>query len=187
MHIDFNTIKDGDSEALVAIYKAYREDFLKWSWNTYKLSREDAKDIFQDSVIAFYNNIIEERITELTCDSRTYLFTIAKFKAINFIKRSSRNINLSMPQLINDYNSTEDMADKKDNDEHIRETLKEHLNLLSDKERRILEMYYFEDKSMKEIAAQLGYKNENVAKKMKFESFKKLAQLIKGKMMLLIL
>ncbi len=184
MYIDFSTIREGDTKALVTIYKAYREDFIKWSYHSYKLSSEDAKDIFQDSIIDFYNNIIEERITELTCDTRTYLFAIAKFKAINFIKKSNRSINLSLSQLINEYNSFEDMANKKDKDDHVKEILRVHLDKLTEKERRIIEMYYFEDKSMKEIAKELGYKNENVAKKMKFESFKKLSQFIKNKMML---
>lgn len=49
------------------------------------------------------------------------------------------------------------------NNEHNRILVDEHLSKLDPKERRILEMYYIEEKDMKTIASELGYKNADVA------------------------
>jgi hypothetical protein len=47
-------------------------------------------------------------------------------------------------------------------------------------------MYYIEEKDMKTIAAELGYKNADVAKKRKYEVFRKLAGLVKNNLQLFL-
>ena len=64
--------------------------------------------------------------------------------------------------------------------DHNRRMVEEHLSKLHEKERRILEMYYLEEKDMRTIANELGYKSADVAKKRKYEVFKKLAGIVKN-------
>jgi DNA-directed RNA polymerase specialized sigma24 family protein len=78
-----NSIKSGKKEALPDIYKTYRNDFIEWAVANYNVTIEEAKDVFQDIIIAFYNNILEGKLIELNCELRTFLFQIGKFKLLN--------------------------------------------------------------------------------------------------------
>lgn len=185
MSFDLTSIKNGNTGVLVSLYKEHRNNFIAWARNEFGVREEDAKDIFQDVITAFYFNVKEERLVSLDCDIRTYLYAIGKYKIINHQKKSARTVNLPLSQLINE-DKQENMAEKKHDDDHTKEVIKQNLEKLPEKDRKILELYYFENKSMQEIADELGYKNANVAKKMKFESFKKLAEIFKKSMLLLI-
>ena len=61
----------------------------------------------------------------------------------------------------------------KEEENHNKEMVRQHLSLLDEKSRRILELYYLEGKDMKTIAEEIGYKNADVAKKKKYEVMKK--------------
>ncbi len=61
---------------------------------------------------------------------------------------------------------------------HAKDVLARGMEHLSEKEREILRLYYFEERSMADIAGIMGYNNSDVAKKMKYMSFRKLAALI---------
>ena len=74
----------------------------------------------------------------------------------------------------------------KEEENHNKEMVRQHLSLLDEKSRRILELYYLEGKDMKTIAEEIGYKNADVAKKKKYEVMKKLASLVKDKLRMFI-
>jgi RNA polymerase sigma factor (sigma-70 family) len=157
---------------------------MEWATFNFKVSAADAKDIYQDALIQFWLNIQDGRLTHLTAEPKTYVFSIGKHLLINFIKRKSRSVTFEPSQLINLSYDPFKMSDEHD---HNRIMLEEHLCKLVDKERRILEMFYLEDKDMKTIARELGYKNADVAKKRKYEVFNKLVQLAKGSLKSLLL
>lgn len=50
---------------------------------------------------------------------------------------------------------------------------------LGEKDRRLLTLYYWEDKSMDDIAAEMGLKNENVAKNYKARAMKLLKEMMR--------
>jgi len=74
----FTAIKAGRHELLDELYRQHREAFLTFAQRQLYATEDDAADCFQDAVIAFYKNIVSERLTELTCGIRTYLFAIGK-------------------------------------------------------------------------------------------------------------
>ena len=74
----FSAIKAGRHELLDELYRQHRDAFLTYAQRQLYATEEDAADCFQDAVIAFYKNIVSERLTELTCGIRTYLFAIGK-------------------------------------------------------------------------------------------------------------
>ena len=71
--------------------------------------------------------------------------------------------------------------------EHNKKIVEDNLNKLPEKDREILKLYYMEGLDMKTIAERMGYKNSDVAKKKKYEVFKKLATLVKSSMKLFML
>ncbi|MBC7696228.1 MAG: sigma-70 family RNA polymerase sigma factor [Burkholderiales bacterium] len=179
-------IKSGNETVLVELYKLYRNEFLNWSLIKYKINKEDGKDIFQDTVIAFYNNVKSETLTHLTSDIKTYLFTIGKFKIINFQKKQQRSVTFSDFDLlkVNEPINNE-MLDKEEN-EFIKDTVKKYLNEQCEDCKKVLELYYFKDLDMKTIALEMGYKNADVAKKKKYECFKKLAEMVRKNLTVLV-
>ena len=181
-------IKSGKEEALVAIYKEHRDAFINWAGQNYSCSSDDAKDVFQNTIIKFYNNVTTGKLTELTSDLRTYLFAIGKYELLNRIRKSNSTVTLPIDSVINGINEpnhTEFMDQEEQ--EFVKETVKKHLALQCEDCQKVLDLYYFQEKSMQEIANEMGYKNADVAKKKKYECFKKLAKMVKDNLKLIVL
>jgi len=172
-------IRSGQEQVLFDLYRTYREAFIEWATFSYTVAADDARDLYQDAFIIFWLNIQDGKLTHLTVNVKTYIFSIGKHLLINFIRKKSRTVTFEPSELINLSYDPFDMTDEQD---HHRKILEEHLGKLDEKERRILELFYLEDKDMKTIARELGYKNADVAKKRKYEVFNKLVQLAKGSM-----
>ena len=177
-------IKSGDEQSYFNLYKTHREAFINWASFNYNIAIEDIKDLYQETFIILWNNIREGKLTNLTADIKTYIFSIGKHLILNFIKKHSRSVTFEPSLLINESYKPFDMMH---NNDHNRILLEAHLSKLDDKERRILELYYIEEKDMKTIASELGYKNSDVAKKRKYEVFRKLAGLVKNNLQFLVL
>ncbi|MFZ7107715.1 MAG: RNA polymerase sigma factor [Bacteroidota bacterium] len=176
---NISDLKEGGEDLIYQVYRRYRPDFIAWAKNQFDLNEEDAKDIYQDVVLVLWNNIQSGRLTELTCEIKTYLFAIGKNQILNFRKKRDREVTLEPVHLMNGIENTMEMNDKR---EYNKKLVEENLNRLPEHERKILELYYMQQKDMKQIAAEMGYKNADVAKKKKYQVFKKLAALIKSNM-----
>lgn len=161
------------------IYRLHRHDFMTWARYKYGLNGEDAKDIYQDVILVFWKNLQTGKLTELNCEIKTYLFSIGKNLILNLKKKRSREVTLDEVHLINGSENHIEMNHKR---EHNKKLVEENLNKLPANERRILELYYMQQKDMKQIAIEMGYKNADVAKKKKYQVFKKLAALVKSNM-----
>ena len=179
-------IKNGNEEALLSLYKTYRNEFISWASNTYQLSKDDAKDIFQDVIIAFYENIKSGQLTSISGSVKTYLFAIGKFKTINFLKKSHKSVTFSDFDLLRVIEPSENVIMDKEENEFIKDTVKKYLNEQCEDCKKVLELYYFKEMDMKTIASEMGYKNADVAKKKKYECFKKLAEMVRKNLMVLV-
>jgi RNA polymerase sigma factor (sigma-70 family) len=176
----------GNSKPLYDLYRLYRNDFIRWGVNNYSCSESEAKDVFQEVIIRFYQNVVSGKLTVLSSDVKTYLWAIGKYQFLNLIKSNQRTVTFSSYPLINTEEPADLSMEKTEEDKHNAELVKQHLSLLDEKSRRILEMYYLEGKDMNTIATEIGYKNADVAKKKKYEVMKKLALLLNGKLKMLI-
>jgi predicted DNA-binding protein YlxM (UPF0122 family) len=74
----------------------------------------------------------------------------------------------------------------KKKNEFIKDTVKKYLNEQCEDCKKVLELYYFKDLDMKTIAEEMGYKNADVAKKKKYECFKKLAEMVRKNLTVLV-
>lgn len=164
-------IRSGNEAPYYKLYKEYRNDFLDWACFSYEVSREEAKDVYQDLFIAFWNNIHSGRLTELTCDIKTYLFSIGKNLLLSLIKKKQRSVTFSSVPDMNSYYTPFDIIHDR---EHNVRQLDEYLAGLQPVERQVLELYYMHELDMKSIARAVGYKNADVAKKKKYQVFQKL-------------
>lgn len=173
---DITSIKSGNQDFLLRVYAEYRNEFIKWAEFQYDCDEDDAKDIFQDAVIAFYSNVVSGRLTYLNSDSKTYLFAIGKNLLLNFNKKQGRMVTFEGGEVINGgkTNPIEDMESMEE-EQLNKELISKALETLPEKCREILRLYYFKNKNLDSIAKELGYKNANVIKKTKSECMKKMA------------
>ncbi|MFY9309612.1 MAG: sigma-70 family RNA polymerase sigma factor [Bacteroidia bacterium] len=180
-------IKQGDQQPLVDAYKLYRNEFIHFAFTNYGCGAEAAKDIFQDVLVTFYDKIKRGELTELTSGLKTYLFAIGKNKIINFQKRAQRSVTFSGFDLSKVNEPIENLMADKEEQEFIKETINKFLNEQCEDCKKVLKMYYFEELDMNTIAGKMGYKNADVAKKKKYECFKKLAEMVKKNITMLVL
>ena len=59
-------IKLGKEKPLVDIYMLYRDEFIIWSMQNNAINEEQAKDVFQDAIIDFQENILTGQLKELS-------------------------------------------------------------------------------------------------------------------------
>jgi len=181
-------IKAGKQDAILMLYKEYRDEFIQFAQKNYGLSREELKDVFQDTVIAFYENITSGKLQYLNSDVKTYLFAIGKRQASTYKKNLLKIGNLSTDDDIKAI--LIDVAQEMEHPNELEEVVKKVLSELPDQERKILELFYYEKKSMEEIASIMGYANANSMKKKKSLILKKVGEqvikLSKGLLMLLL-
>jgi RNA polymerase sigma factor (sigma-70 family) len=140
-------------------------------------TEQDADDIFQETVVAFIDAIQKSKFRQES-GIRTYLISISKNIWYNEIRRRQRAGNreklFEMERNQEDPGINEIIQDRE---------LKKQLNLLlenlGDSCRKILEMFYYENLSMKEIVSHLHYENEQVVRNKKYKCLQQLTDKMK--------
>ena len=167
------TDKSKRNKALSFLYQNYFPgivDFIQKNSGT----PEDAKDIFQDSLFAFYTKLINNELT-LTTSVRTFLFSIAKnlwLKKIRQMKKDQKWKSRQKPTP-EKLDSLELMIQNEQND-----LIGFLLDELGENCRKVLILYYFEQLSMNEIKEKMGWQTVQSAKNKKSLCMKKLKKTI---------
>jgi len=133
-------------------------------------SEEDAADIFQNAMIAFYEKVRYKQL-ELNCTIRTFLYSICRnlwFDELRAQKKQQKMVSDLKVVAV----ESEDMAVLEPDDQT--KLVSKLMSQLGTDCNRILGLFYFERFSMKQIAAEMGYANEKVAKNLKARCMKKL-------------
>ena len=164
-------IKTNDNEALREIYDLCREECIAWLQNDFGLSIHDALDVFQVSIVILYDNVMTGKLETLTSNIKTYLKGIAKNKALELL-RSRKNIIVAhnipvLAQYVYEEN------EKVILEEQLSAALKS-LEFLGDPCKSLLELYYYNDLSMEDITAIMGYKNADTTKNQKYKCLRRL-------------
>ena len=158
-------IRLGSEKVLFALYDEMKSEFVSWVLANHKVSREDAKDIFQDAIIDFHSNVRDGKFRGNGASIRTYLFAIGKNKVYSFLKHSGR-----MTFEVADIQSVRE----DDEDTNKVAIIKRAIDEMGEACRKVLLMFYERNFSMDDIATSMGYASANVAKKKKHICLKKL-------------
>lgn len=134
----------------------------------------DAEDIFQDGLIAFYEQVVKGSFRGNSAIA-TYLFAICKnlwYKKLRRAYKKNETYGTEI-EITDDGNIVIDTLIK---DEETK-SLMSLLDKIGESSKQILILYYYEKKKMKEIAEIMNLENQQVAKNKKFRSLKKLREL----------
>lgn len=133
----------------------------------------DAKDIFQEAMIAAWLNIKEEKFKPKTADSLGgYIFQIAKFKWLDKLKSKPHRMTNRIENDGHIESLHQDIDGNDIQDERISK-LNTLYGKLDDKCKRILDRYYYQKMSLEEIGNDLAHDSGTI-KTLKYRCMKKL-------------
>ena len=167
-------IKENENQALKDIYTSHRASCLSWLKSTYSIEQEDAKEIFQSSIIILYDNVMTGKLVELTSGVKSYLYSIAKNKAREHLRKSGKVVDGEKLQLVSNENGVEEKQILESKINKVNETLQS----MGDPCKSLLQLYYYKRISMSEIGDLMGYKNSDTVKNQKYKCIKRLQKLL---------
>ena len=162
-------------DAIKAIYRDHFES-LSWFVMNNSGSRQDAEDVFQEVVLSFIEMIQKDKFREES-SVRTILFSMNRFIWLNELKRrgrsAEREIKYEKEQDRNEKDVSSFIVEKEE-----RSTVMNLIESLGEICKKILLMFYYESRSMKEILEYLNYENEQVVRNKKYKCLKQLEKMI---------
>jgi RNA polymerase sigma factor (sigma-70 family) len=170
-------IRNGDESALDEIYVATKVQFIAYARKLLK-DENSLEDIYQDTVIAFYENVRTGKITTLKSSISTYIIAIGKYILYKHLRNAKTMSNLDyideleLGTVTNAY-----IAQVEDKDSGS--TLLQAIEKLGEPCTALLRLFYYEEKDNKEIATLLGYANADVIKTQKYRCMQSLKQIMK--------
>jgi RNA polymerase sigma factor (sigma-70 family) len=165
-------VQNGDESILSYLYEKNRRMILKYITEN-NGSAYDATEYLQDALVIFWENVRNGKF-KLSSKISTYLYGVVKNNWLRELARRGKLTDLS--SLSSNPVTSEE---KSDEEEELIEIIKTCMSRLSEMCRKILTLYYYENKSMDEISNLTGLANENVAKSKKYQCKKDLEFMIK--------
>ena len=171
-------MKDGDNSGLNSIFITHARYCISGLMKKHNCPREDAEDIYADSVLNFRDKLIDGRIEYLT-DVKSYLFATCNNMFLARLKRTSRVMRAVSELSIGNDDIEADGETESQYREELINSVEVALNNLQEKCRNMLHMFYFEKLSLEEIAVRFDMANANVAKVSKARCFQRLINEVK--------
>lgn len=166
-------ILNDSKEILNRLYTTYFPMVLQLVLNN-NGNEDDAKDVFQESVIVLYNKVKSGNF-ELNCKLKTFLYSVCRrlwLKRLNSQDRNHRNI-----EDFSDYLPVEDDLEKHEEKDRQFTMMEKALLQLGEPCKTIIEDYYIQNRSMQEICEKFGYTNADNAKTQKYKCLQRLKKL----------
>ena len=173
-------IKKNENETLKLFYKTYRREVISWLLKNYDIKYEVGADIFQQAVVVFYDKVIQDKLTKESGNIKAYIYSVCKNIAHVYMRKSKKENKFKQEYI---YYNIDSNIDSKENikSEFLQDNLKilhEVLEKIGNPCKRILELFYYYLYKFEEISEELGYKNGNTVKNMKYKCLKRLRSMI---------
>jgi RNA polymerase sigma factor (sigma-70 family) len=163
--------------AILTLYRQHSEYVSSFIMN-YGGSRQDAEDIFQETVVAFVD-IVRNGKFRGEASVKTFLSSIAKNIWFNEVKKraraDAREMMFESSRDENEMDVSHLIAERE-----LKQHLKGLLYKLDESCRKILLLFYYDNLSMKEMLAHLPYENEQVVRNKKYKCLQHLIMLVKN-------
>jgi RNA polymerase sigma factor (sigma-70 family) len=168
--------KDLLEQAILQLYQDHSEitrSFIMGKGGT----KQDADDIFQETIVSFIDSVQKGKFRQES-GIRTFLISISKNIWYNEIRRRQRADNREK-NFEMDRHQEEGPVTELINDREMKQQLNKMLQELGESCRKILELFYYENLSMKEIVSQMHYENEQVVRNKKYKCLQQLTEKMK--------
>lgn len=154
------------------LYHLYKQPFVQFALKYYPVDEATALDVYQESFMALYQNVRDGKYKETQVSLKTYLFEIGKRQLCKWLtaahKIETTDIQLLSSEWVDQQYEAEDWA-------KAQELVACLLTQADEVCKKVLTLYYWEKQKMEEIARQMNYKTEQVAKNKKSSCLRRLA------------
>ncbi len=168
-------IRMDDPDAVTQVYRSAFYSIVHFILQN-NGSEQEAKDIYQEAFLVFYEKIKEDPGFELTCKIKTYLYSVSRRLWLKRLHEKNR-----LQGDIQDYEEyvALDQAELEDWDEREKRIrlMQEALKKLGERCRQIILSFYVQKKSMQDIAREMAYTNPANAKNQKYKCLQRLKKL----------
>ena len=138
---------------------------------------EGAKDIYQETIIAFYENVRDDKFRGES-SMATYIYSIAKFKWLNQLKKNNtRREHHDKIEMETHYDGHLATIIEDEKAKRVVDVLSE----LGEECKKLLIETIYHNKSMKEIVENGAYSSEQVARNKKYKCLQRLKELVAAK------
>lgn len=168
-------IREGDERALQPVYEANRKPFIRWAMWNFKCDDYDAADVYQKAFSIFYFNVKDGKLQTLSSKVETYLYAIGK--RVFLEKQRDKHSHHAALEDVPEAGQLDVSYFDKEVQTQRQVAVESLLGKVGEMCASVLKMFYYHRFSMESIAEDLGYKNELVAKKKKYECLQKLKEL----------
>ncbi len=165
-------IAQNDKNTLDQLYMSYREPFLNY-FKRYSVSEEEIKDVYQDTMVAFYQRGVQGKLADLSSSIKTYIFGIGKNKMIDTIRKKGREVT---PEISGEEYDSIEIEEHELSKEQKK--LNRHFQSLGESCQKMLKMFYYRGLDINEIAEIGGYKDSNSVKSHKSRCLKQLRKMV---------
>ncbi len=166
--------RENDTAVLEAVYTRVfpkiRIHILKNNGN-----EDQAKDLFQEAFIACWKNIKADKLLE-NGNVEAYLYTIAKNKWTDYLRSANYKKTVSIDGKSNFAKADDEREIDKSLQEENRSALQQALGQLGQNCKTLLNLFYFERKSMDEISQVMNLTSAS-ARNQKYRCMKELRKL----------
>ena len=157
------------------LYQQLREPLLAYLQKQ-GARAEEAKDVFQESLLCLYENVREDKFRGQS-SLQTYLISIARFIWLNQMKRADKLQQIKdqlEPEFIDQSQIRSYLERERDRQ------LAQFMGQLGEDCQTVLRYAFYEEWSAKQIAEAMNYKNEQIARNKKFKCLQKLRTLLEN-------
>jgi len=169
-------IKNDDHQVLKELYVNNRTSFFSFC-HRFKLDKDSIADIYQEAFVALCENAKKGKIDYLKSSITTYLIGIGKLMIYQHLKKNKRL------HSVEDFGEFEMEYEIYDEEQHQMEVnlLRTVFANLGDQCKKVLELFYYEEKKLEEIQSILNYSSKDVLKSQKSRCLKQLKDLVNKK------
>ncbi|WP_158964053.1 RNA polymerase sigma factor [Myroides fluvii] len=166
-------IQAGEQKAIEEVYMLYKKEFTLFA-GRFAISEQDTADIYQDSIIAMYENILAGDLKVFSSSIKTYLFAIGKYKIYNRLNVKIVTEDFVDYEFLLKQEKEEEWAIE---EEQLAQVLSSY-QLLGHRCQEVLTLFYYENLSMEQIKQKLNYASSDVVKSQKSRCIKQLKALV---------
>lgn len=139
-------------------------------------TKQEAEDVFQDALIILFNKSKQVQFV-LTSSINTYLFSVSRLIWLEELRKKNRQLNAQV-SIKEEFYDNDQLQYEVEADAKLKQA-QSAVEKLGEKCRQLLEMFYHQKKSMKDIAKNLGFATEKVAKNQKYRCIEKAKEFLR--------
>ena len=158
---------ESNEQIITEVYKRYKKPFFGFAKKNYGLSEDIMEDIYQETMLAFHQNVMNGNVNNLSVSLQTYLFAIGKNKIGDYLRQSNKGIHIeNFSDIFSSEDERFDYFYKKEESVVNRRNMIVYnaVSQMANPCKTLLFLFYWDKKSMKEIAEQMNYNSPDVVK-----------------------